>query len=200
MKSNIRASRSFRKRIKKVVKAKAIDFPPCESNTPLDESLVIMTSFNAGQTEIICWEKDEIVQLRSDCSDLYDVTLKDSRHSFDFIIERVDSENVLVTVEGTVHKRTPMTKSQAHWEWDMIWNRLGKPEVLKEEVDGVIKVGKDGNAHTGSRGSDLVTRKKYVKRHDGEIVYYESSKGYYLKENGKLKYLGTKMTSPTLSK
>lgn len=59
--------------------------------------------------------------------------------------------------------------------------------------DGVIKVGKEGQTHSGHRGQDLVKRKDYQKRHEGEIVYYESSRGYYQKIDGKLKYLGTKL-------
>jgi hypothetical protein len=60
---------------------------------------------------------------------------------------------------------------------------------------GAFGVGSEGASHTGHRGKDIHLRKKYEKRSEGEIIYYESSRGYYIKENGKLRYLGTKLKS-----
>jgi hypothetical protein len=141
------------------------------------------------------WSKDEQVHIYSNTSELYHAEHRDSLGAYSFLIRRIDSEHVAVTVETTPYNEHRMTKEHAYWEWDMLWKVHGRPIVLMDDEDGAIKIGSEGASHTGHRGKDLHPRKKYEKRSEGEIVYYESSRGYYVKENGKLRYLGTKLKS-----
>ncbi|OQY40939.1 MAG: hypothetical protein B6229_00450 [Spirochaetaceae bacterium 4572_7] len=57
-------------------------------------------------------------------------TMRDHIGKYEFIMEACDSNNVFVTVEGTPYKHSKMSKKQAHWEWDMIWNKFGVPTIL----------------------------------------------------------------------
>ena len=117
---------------KKALKSPMLDLSPriMSENEPNGGTIATLTGQN-GQILNLKWEKNDLISKGVDTEEKYWTTMKDSAGEYEFIMEKAEGDNVYVTVEGTHHRRNLLSKAAAAWEWDMVWNVVGWPVILK---------------------------------------------------------------------
>lgn len=88
------------------------------------------TSFGRVRTIKIVWEETQSIKCTRNDEYTFTKKMKDSIGEYEFAMAADGPDHVLVSVEGTPYSNSRMTRAQAAWEWDMIWNTEGWPRLL----------------------------------------------------------------------
>lgn len=86
---------------------------------------------NFGNEIVSTWSKTDIVSEIDDTPIHFKRTYHDVDGDYIFEITKDPKLGLLVSVEGSPWKNTPMSKEKIIYEWDMIWNTSGYPVILK---------------------------------------------------------------------